>query len=1642
MNNMTQYIKEEAYWLNKLSGDWRKSNFPYDREPDKTANAMNENIERSPEFRLAGEMFSMLMKLSGNSFLRLHMILTAGVVSLLSRYTSNKDIIVGASIYKQKIQAEFINTVLILRNRFTDTTTFKELLLQVRSTITEAVENQNYPVEMLLQKLGIPFYKGNDFPLFDVLVLLENIQDKSYIRRIKRNMLFLFSSTGEEVKGIVEYNASLYNKETIGQVIIHLENLLQEALKNVDTPIGYIDILTEEEKKRLLYDVNQTEAKYPEDKTIHGLFVDQVEKTPDNIAAMASSSPIVQITYRDLNEKSDHLARWLKKEGVVSDTIVGIMMERSIEMITGIMGILKAGAAYLPIDPEYPQERINYILKDSGAKLLVTINNISSSAFSASSAVENLLPATGHWQPATSLAYVIYTSGSTGKPKGVAVEHRALVNYVWWAAKQYVKNEKINFPFYTSIAFDLTVTSLYTPLITGNTIFIYRGEDKRFLVEEIFDANKVEVIKATPAHLMLISNRVGNHLKIRRIIAGGEKLDTQLARRIHENFNGNIEIYNEYGPTEAAVGCMIYKFDRQKDDEASVPIGEPADNVQIYLLDEYGKLVPQGGRGEIHIVGDGLARGYLNKPELTAEKFVPNPFNPGEKMFKTGDMARRLADGNIEFLGRKDQQVKIRGFRIEPGEIENELLSHDDIKEATVVTREDKDGNIYLCAYIITSKTFTTPDLREYLSGRLPDYMIPSYFVPLERIPLTPNGKVDRRSLPEPQESALGSNRVYIAPRNLVERKLVDIWQMVLGRNTVGIEENFFEIGGDSIKTIQIISRMQKAGYKIEMRDIFQNPRISQLTPLVKKIDRIADQSVIKGTVPLAPVQKWFFENITVDNHHFNQEVMFYAREGFDEAAVKAVFTKLQEHHDALRITFGVENGEIVQTNHGLDYPFELKVYDYRNTGNAVKELENRANEIQASIDLGKGPLMKLGLFHLDDGDRLLIAVHHLVIDGVSWRILFDDIETLYNQYKQGKQLVLPSKTDSFKLWSEKLSAYADSKIFLKEKTYWQKIESAESPASSIPKDFDVADNYIKDTGSLSFTLREEETGRLLTKVNETFRTEINDILLTALGMGIKETFGHERVLIVLEGHGREQILEDIDISRTVGWFTTLYPVLMDVSYAGDRGRQIKEIKETLRRIPNKGIGYGILKYLSGEENKKEIEFKLKPQISFNYLGQFDADVKQFSSFEIARESAGNSQSPNSRREYLLDVSGITANNRLTMTTLYNKTYFKPETISALVDNLETELKNIIEFCCSREKVERTPGDFTYKELSIETIDRLLKEYPGIEDIYTLTPMQEGMLFHALVDEKSYSYFEQTSYRLQGELDIVVLEKSLNELFKRHDILRTAFVYKDIKRPVQVLLKDRLIDFYFQNISEIGEREEKENLIKEFKERDKRRSFDLSKDVLMRVSIFRADESEYEFIWSFHHILMDGWCLGILNNEFFEIYKSYLENRPYRLPGVKPYRTYIRWLEKQDKEEAARYWENYLVSFEECTGVPRTKILTKEESRTGYRNETVSMVFDMEKTAGLNKLAAGNHVTLNTVAQTLWGILLGKYNGKEDVVFGAVVSGRPSELEGVESMVGLFINTIPVRICFEEKMKFYRLLQKVQEEALASEPYH
>ncbi|NIM15005.1 MAG: amino acid adenylation domain-containing protein [Candidatus Aminicenantes bacterium] len=1665
--------QQEEYWLELYRDELPVLDLPMDFQRP----AVQSFEGSSVVFGIGEEENIKLVERVKRSDVTLYTFVLAGFYILLSKLGGREDIVVGTPVAArrhvdlEKIIGMMVNT-LALRNYPAGWKTFKTFLTEVKQNTIQAFENQEYPFEELVNRVTGQRDACRN-PMFDVMFnFLERHEiqaEKSYSRsdpdlNLHRKSIAKFDLTltcmefANEVLFSFEYCTDLFDSSTIDRFIRYFKRIIHQVVDNSEIAVSEIDLLSSEE----LEEFNDTEAWYPADKTIHGLFEEQVVRMPDGVAVVghgcmdAWMHEEVHITYRELNKRSDQLAQVLRERGVLVDDIIGIMMERSVEMIIGMLGILKAGAAYLPIDPDYPKERIDYMLADSSARILVSeLSEVSkvSGEIEVVKLIElskELPTHLTHLTHPTHLCYVIYTSGSTGRSKGVAVQHSSIVNTLWWQKNYYSFNTEESVLQIPSFSFDSSVEDIFTPLISGSRLVLIEQGNRfnlEYLAKRVIDQRITHFLITPGLYRAFLNDIAGSLTGLKTVILAGESFTVEL---VNDHFKKllAVKLYNEYGPTENSVCSTVYEFTGDND----VRIGKPINNVKVFILNRGGGLNPVGVPGELCLSGAGLVRGYLNNPELTNEKFLRGsrgqflqkepPGRRRQKLYKTGDLARWLPDGNIEFLGRMDEQVKIRGFRIEPGEIETRLQEHDKISEAVVIAREDEGGEKYLCAYIVSEVELTALEVREYLVPGLPDYMIPWSFTRLTKLPLAPNGKIDRRALPEPEKIWPGGDIEYVSPRNEVEKTLKETWESVLGRDKISITDNFFTLGGDSIKSIQVAARMKKAGYRVEMRNIFRYPSIAELAALVKKEERVPDQSTVTGTIPLTPIQQAFFQEQKIDRHHYNHAVMLYAEEGFDEEAVRTVFKKIQEHHDALRMTYKEEKGKIIQTNHGLEYPFSLEVYEWQNRENVEDVMQETVNRIQASIRPGKGPLMKLVLFHLNDGDRLLIIIHHLVIDGISWRILFEDIETLYQQYKKGENLELPPKSDSFKLWSEKLSGYADKEEFLREKHWWEKLESTDVPV--IEKDFHQADNYMKDAQHLWLRLDEEETKNLLTKANEPFGTEINDILLTALGLAVKKTWGINRVLIALESHGRQEIVKNVDVSRTIGWFSSVYPVLLNLSYDTDLSRQVKEIKENLRQVPNKGIGYGILRYLTSQEHKAGLEFKLNPQIGFNYMGQFDADVEQHT-FKTSRESVGNVLGPHIKRDYEIDISGMIANGCLFMSIIYNKTQYREVTLRGFLEHYKAELRCIISYCCQDRGRELTPTDLTFNELSIaeiEVVEAIFnKENKGnIKDIYPLSPMQEGMFFHCLYNTSASEYFEQVSYRLYGDLNKSWVEKSLNELLKRHDILRTAFIHDVFDRPLQVVLKQRQVDFYFEDLTHLIDKEEKALYIKKFKEQDRQRSFELDRDVLMRVSLFRTDDKEYELTWSHHHLLMDGWCAEILISEFLEIYSSLLEGRSCGLPEAVQYRTYIQWLEQKDKELSWKYWQEYLEGYEEAAVIPR--IDKPGGTEAGYKLGKMVFPLDRETTRGLDNLAIRNQVTLNTVIRAIWGVILARYNDRQDVVFGAVVSGRPPDVEDIETMVGVFINTIPVRLRFDVKTTFKELIRRVQEDAVESEPYH
>ncbi|WP_426381883.1 amino acid adenylation domain-containing protein [Bacillus velezensis] len=1317
------YQKQEAYWLKRLEGELPVLELP----ADKPRPAVRSFAGGSVSCTLDADTASGLHRIARDHGSTLYMVLLAAYNTLLARLSGQEDIIVGSPIagrpHKdlEPILGMFVNT-LAIRTEPKGDKRFTDYLAEVRQAALEAYEHQDYPFEELVERLGVQRDMSRN-PLFDVMFVLQNMERES----LNLNELHLtqaadtghktakFDATLYAAEGSdgsisfdFEFNTDIYQKQTIEKWLSYFTRILTKVIEDQTIPLGDIHVLDDAETNRVIYQFNQTKSDYPRHETISRLFERQAEETPDARAVVYDGQIL---TYRELNERANRIAAALRSNGVGLESVVALLTGRTTELASGILGILKAGGAYLPIGDDVPRERAEWMLKDCKADILLQSDKLDGLPLSgkrlfiediqtkAGLSSENPEPLGGP----ESLAYMIYTSGSTGAPKGVMIEQRSVIRLV--KNSNYIDfTPKDRLLFTSSLGFDVTTFEIFGPLLNGASLYV--SDQETYLDSDILET----FIQQNGITTLWLTSSLFNHLSeqnehvfsgLSRLIIGGEALSPSHVNRVRKTLP-HLSIWNGYGPTENTTFSTCFLIEQSYDH--SIPIGRPVGNSTAYIINSRGTPQPIGVIGELCTGGDGVARGYFGRPELTEEKFVPNPFVPGERMYRTGDLARWLPDGTIEYAGRMDDQVKIRGYRVELGEIEAALRSLDGVKEAAVSVRTGQSGNKELIAYMSLQTDMDTEKVRSSLSKQLPNYMVPAYMMELEKLPLTPNGKLDRKNLPEPE---LALQTAYTAPRNELEEQLSVIWQEVLGTKQVGIEDSFFELGGDSIKALQVAARLGRYGWKMTASDLFRHPSIKELAPLIRKAERVIDQRPVEGDIPWTPVQHWFLSQRMENRNHFNQSVMMFSSDALHKQPLKQALEHLVIHHDALRITVSSENESIRQINHGIqkDELYSLDIWDLSETDTWEREIEDEVAALQQRMDIEKGPLLKAGWFKTRSGDYLFITVHHLAVDGVSWRILLEDLSAAYTHAVKGQPVQLPPKTDSFKQYAVRLSEYAKSSKLMREEEYWRFIE--EETAAGLPYEkpqHQTGADSIRQT--VSFTLTEEETSVLLQQVNRAYHTDTQDILLTAAALALRDWTGGGRLRIAMEGHGREHIMPELDISRTVGWFTSMYPVLIDLNTAGaELGTAVKTVKDTLGRIPDKGIGYGILKYMTPPE-QKTIRFRQAPEISFNYLGQFN-DTEEQHTFSLSGLASGHDITPTWQREQAVEMSAMAAQHKLHFSLSYPPSRFRKETMEQLLQTLQQYLRDIMAHCTGKEEAEKTVSDFSSKTLTSDDLDSI-----------------------------------------------------------------------------------------------------------------------------------------------------------------------------------------------------------------------------------------------------------------------------------------------------------------------------------------------
>ena len=1261
-----QYLDYALWQRETLAGERLKQQVGYWRErigstpvldlaTDRPRPAVRTHEGSTVPVSLSAQLTQGLEDLARAEGATLFMIVMAAWRTLLYSYTRQGDFGIGTLIANRtRPELEgligFFTNTLALRQDVSEAASFRDLLRRERALILEAYDHQDLPFEKLVEELN-PERDLSRTPYFQVMLLLQDaskeltpaagdpaqedgaggleVRLEGVDSHTAKFDLTLYLVRGQALSGFLEYNTDLLEQGSAERMVGHLEVLLEGLVADPDRRVDEIPLLGAEERQRLLLEWNSNVEASPAHSGLVQMFEQRVAEDPERPALTTEDETL---SYGELDRRANRLARYLRTLGVGPEVFVGVCTDRSAALPVALLGVLKAGGAYLPLDPEYPRDRLAFLLADTAAPVLLTQADL----------VEKLPEHEGEtllldrhqdrWQglddgpvdrpaEASNLAYVIHTSGSTGKPKGVQVSHAALANFLRTMAKRPGLTRDDSLLAVTTLSFDIAGLELYLPLTVGGRLVLASREvagDGERLAARLVDSGAT-VMQATPAtwRLLLGAGWKGN--SDLKVLCGGEALPGDLARQLLEKCR---ELWNVYGPTETTIWSAVREVEASDAAAATVTLGRPIGNTRVYLVDQHFEPVPVGIPGELLIGGKGLARGYLRRGDLTADRFIPDPFGAlepeatgaetGGRLYRTGDLARYRQDGSLLFLGRLDHQVKVRGFRIELGEIEAALDKHPGISQAVVIVREDRPGDRRLVAYLVaTGEVPKTAELRDTLKETLPEYMVPSLFVPLETLPLTPNGKVDRKALPKPDPSMLRSQNEYVAPRDETEEILAGIWSEVLGVPKVGVDDNFFELGGDSLLVIRVVSKAKKADLGITTRQLFQNPTVAQLAGQVGTTEILAEQEPVVGQIPMTPAQIHFLGLGHTEPQLHSLGSMLQPREGgFDRSAVEGALKAVLAQHDTLRMRLTRKDGGNLLVGDPPPDTVETLYFDlgHLEGEEQTQAAREHATELIHSFELDGGVLFRAGLFDYGDArpPMLFLIGHFLVADIGSWQVILDDFDRAYRSLIDGEQPTLGSKTTSFKQWVERLDERANGKDMVPEHDYWLREERRES--ARMPMDRPEGANVMKSSKSVPLELTREETEALLRTVPRATGAQIDAILLASVLHGFEHWTGVRSLLIDLLGHGREPLWDDVDLTRTVGWLNSIYPAFLTLGDATDPIAAVKTVNRQLRDIPHGGIGYGLLRYLNRDARiASRFERQPEPQVFFNYFGPDNA---------------------------------------------------------------------------------------------------------------------------------------------------------------------------------------------------------------------------------------------------------------------------------------------------------------------------------------------------------------------------------------------------------------------------------------------------
>jgi len=1633
------------------------------------------------------EQFSTaLNKYARRHGLTLNTILQASWALLLGRITGSQDVVFGAVVSGRPPQLPGVEAMIGL---FINMIPVRVQLNPAEPLITMITRLQDHQSTLAAhQHLGLPHLQHltGMTELFDTAMVFENYPRDSRDlptpdtglritkitgRDATHYPLTLIACSTPQLRLRLDYRSDLFDSVTIEALAARLLRLLEAVVADPDQPLSRIDILTAEERHQLLVEWNDTSTPIPP-ACLPDLVEHQVARTPDDTAVIFTDT---QLSYTQLNSRANQLAHLLIQRGIGPEHIIALALPRCPQLITTILAVLKTGAAYLPLDPDYPAARLEFILADAHPPLLLAhthtqdrlpgIEAISSMVIDDPDTLTALASApdsdptdTYRTTPLLSShpAYVIYTSGSTGTPKAVIVSHAGASSLVAAQTERLGLGAGSRVLQFASPSFDASFWELCMGLLSGAALVVAPPEQLLPGAPLIALARAQQVTHMTlPPSVLAVLPAPEGLPPAATVIVAGEACPTDV---VHAWSPGR-RMVNAYGPTEVTV-CATMSDPLSAATPTPVPIGGPITNTRVFVLDAGLQLVPVGVAGELYVAGAGLARGYLHRPALTAERFVACPFGePGSRMYRTGDLVRWRADGNLVFVGRADEQVKVRGFRIEPGEIETLLREHAGVVQAVVVARQDQGQDKRLVAYVVPAGDGCRPDvLREFVRARLPEYMVPAAFVTLDGLPLTPNGKPDRSALPAP-EFTIGAGR---APRSPQEKSLAEVFTEVLGLPSVGIEDDFFGLGGDSIVSIRLVARARAAGVVFTVRDVFLHRTVAGLAGVAGGLDQAVAEPAAAGigVVAPTPIMCWLAERGGRFDR-FYQSMLLQVPAGLDTEEVVATLGAVLDHHDALRCRLSHPTGAKTSGDWVLEVtppgtvPADGLVHRVEVRGldpDGLRGVINReAFSAAGRLDPGAGVMVQAVWFDAgpDSPGRLLIMVHHLVVDGVSWRILLPDLVAAGDAITTGDQPRLEPVGTSLRRWSELLHTHAQDPQRVAELELWAQILNTQDPMLT-GRCLDPDRDVVATARQVTFTLPPQVTGPLLTSLPAVFHAGINDVLLTALALAINQwrhhhdRSEHSAVLIDVEGHGREEIIDRVDLSRTVGWFTSLFPVRLDpgpLSWeelcAGSPavGTAIKRVKEQLRALPDHGIGFGLLRYLNPHTGP-HLAGLSRSQINFNYLGRFPTPASEAMTgsgqWGLAPETTalGAGNDPTTPLAHGLGLTALVSDHpdgpQLRATWSFAPRLWPEQHVHELARLWFEALHALVDHATHPGAGGHTPTDFPLVALSQHQIESLETTYPGLVEVWPLSPMQDGLFFHARYELAGTDvYVVQHVFHLDGPLDPLLLRAAVQALLDRHPNLRAGFAQLDTGQPVAVIPSHAVLRWDERDLSRLDTADAEAHLARLAAE-DHARRFDLAVPPLLRFTLVHLGPHQHRLIMTSHHLLLDGWSMPILVRELLALYTHHAD--PSILPRATSYRDYLAWLAHQDQAAAEAAWHHALAGLTEPT-----HLAPVDRARAPMLPEQLTLHVPEQLNTAVHEHARRHGLTLNTILQASWALLLGRITGSQDVVFGAVVSGRPPQLPGIDTMIGLFINMIPVRVRLNPAEPLTTLITRLQD---------